>query len=197
MTPHRSTAFLAAALLALYAPGLAGQESPLILEVHGGLAAPIGSFRDGSGDGEGAAPGASLSVDFVLTGQGRRGLYAGFSQHRFGCEDAGCSAGGRYVATGFDVGFRFKLRREGDAIPWIRIGGITTRMETDDLGGANVGVSDLGFGGEVGAGVHIGGASPLAISPGVRFAAVSSTLPGGSSLGLRYLVVQVAAVLAF
>ena len=181
----------------LVAPALEAQDAPLLLEIHGGISAPIGSFADGSRPGEGATAGPSLSVAFALTGAGRRTVYAGFSQHRFGCVDAGCAPDGRYVATGFDVGVRFALLTGHSVIPWIRLGAITTRVETDDLGGANAGVSDLGFGGEIGAGVYIGAAGRVAINPGVRFSAVNTTLPDGPTLRMRYLVAQLAVVLAF
>ena len=179
------------------APALNAQDAPLLLEIQGGVSAPLGSFAEGSEPGEGAAAGRSLSVAFALTGAGRRTLYAGFSQHLFGCVDAGCAPDGRYVATGFDAGVRFALLTGHSAIPWIRVGAITTRVETNDLGGANVGVSDLGLGGEIGAGLYIGATSPVAINPGVRLSAVNTTLPGGSSLRVRYLVAQLSVVLAF
>ena len=197
--PVRRPSILLLALLVsgLVATALDAQDAPLLLEIHGGVSAPIGSFADGSEPGEGATAGRSLSIAFALTGAGRRTLYAGFSQHRFGCVAAGCVPNGRYAATGFDVGARFALLTGHSAIPWIRLGAITTRVETDDLGGANVGVSDLGFGGEIGAGVYIGAASRVAINPGVRLSAVNTTLPGGSTLRMRYLVAQLAVVLAF
>jgi hypothetical protein len=82
-------------------------------------------------------------------------------------------------------------------VPWLRLGAITTRVETDDLGGANAGVSDLGFGGEIGAGLYVGAASTLAVNPGIRYAMVRTALPGGSTLDMRYLMAQIALALAF
>lgn len=158
---------------------------------------PIGDFAGGTDVGEGTSPDASFSLAFVRPSDGRRAIYVGFSQHRFGCEDAGCAADGRYVATGFDLGARFALVTGRRAIPWIRLGAITTRVETDDLGGAEAGVSDLGFGGEIGAGVYIGAETTLALNPGVRFAAVNTDLPGGSTLAMRYLIAQLAVAVSF
>jgi hypothetical protein len=198
VTPSRiRVAAVAAALLTVAPAAAPAQESPLVLEVYGGVAAPVASFGDGTGPGQGATAGPSLSVLFALPGAGRRGLYAGFSQHRFGCEDAGCAADGRLVATGFDVGLRFALVRGRTFVPWLRLGAITTRVETDDLGAANAGVSDLGFGGEIGAGLYVGAASTLAINPGIRYAMVRTGLPGGSTLDMRYLMAQIALALAF
>lgn len=177
--------------------GVSAQESPLVVEGHGGAALPIGSFAHGSGTGEGASAGASFGVDFALPGGGRFAPYVGFAQHRFDCADAGCAAAGQYVATGFHGGIRLTPLPGHSVLPWVRVGAVATRVETDALGGANVGVSDLGLGGEVGAGVHIGGASQIALNPGVRLAAVNTKLPGGSTLRMRYLIADLAIVLAF
>ena len=53
------------------------------------------------------------------------------------------------------------------------------------------------MGAEVGAGVHIGATGMIALNPGVRVVAVSTELPGGSMLRMRYLVADVAIVLLF
>jgi hypothetical protein len=191
----------AAALLVLFvsapARGLDAQASPLVLEAHGGVALPLDHFASGTREGEGAGPGASFGVDFALPGGAHFAPYVGFAQHRFACEDAGCASGGRYVATGFHAGYRIVPLPGRAVLPWVRLGVITSRVETDALGGANVGTSKLGVGGEVGAGVHIGGASLVAVNPSVRLAALNTTLPGGALLRMRYLVADVAIVLSF
>lgn len=191
----------AAALLALgvsaSARGLEAQASPLVLEAHGGVAVPLAHFASGTREGEGTGPGASFGVDFALPGGSRLAPYVGFAQHRFACEDAGCASGGRYVATGFHAGYRIVPLPGRAVLPWVRLGVVTSRVETDALGGTNVGTSKLGVGGEVGAGVHIGGASLVALNPSVRLAAVNTTLPGGALLRMRYLVADVAIVLSF
>ena len=43
----------------------------------------------------------------------------------------------------------------------------------------------------------LGGGSAVAVEPGVRFAYVNTGLPGGETLGMRYLVAQIAVALAF
>ncbi|HET9949962.1 MAG TPA: hypothetical protein VFQ22_13655, partial [Longimicrobiales bacterium] len=174
----------------------AAQESPLVAEAHVGVAAPVGSFANGSGAGEGAGPGLSFGVDFALPGGGRWTPYVGFAQHRFACEDAGCAAGGRYVATGFHGGVRVALVTGHALVPWVRAGAVSTRVEAGDLLGAGA-VTELGIGGEAAAGVHIGAASQLAVNPSLRFVAVDTDLPGGPRLAMRYLVADVAVVLSF
>jgi hypothetical protein len=196
MPPSRTFAVLA--LLACALPGAtAGQESPLVVEAHGGAAVPVGSFSTGVREGEGATAGLSFGVDFALPGGGRWVPYVGFSQHRFGCVDAGCAEGEPYVATGFHGGYRIVPFPGRAVLPWVQLGALTTRVETDALGGPHTGVSELGVGGEVGLGVHFGGASQVAVTPAVRLAAVNSRLPGGAVLRLRYLVADVAVVLSF
>lgn len=178
-------------------PGAVAQASPLVLEVHAGAALPVGHFESGTRAGEGTEPGASFGVDFALPGGKRFVPYIGFSQHRFGCEGAGCGASGRYVATGFHAGYRFVPLPDRSLLPWVRVGVVTTRVETDALGGANAGTSKLGLGAELGAGLHIGGARTLALNPAVRAVAVNTELLGGPLLRMRYLVADLALVVSF
>lgn len=194
--PWSSTVALACALVA--APqALRAQAAPLVVEVRFGGSAPVSKLSDGSRVGEGAGAGASFGVDLAFSGSSRRTFYLGFDQHRFTCADAGCPEGGRYVATGFDAGFRLNMRTTGTVIPWLRAGAITTRVESPGVPGSPEGVSDLGFGGEVGLGVYVGAWRPVALNPGVRLVAVNTTLPGGSLLRLRYAVVDLGLALAF
>lgn len=179
----------------LAAPSLAAQEAPLVLEARGGLAAPVGSFANGTRPGEGVEAGASFGARFVFPGV-HWSVYAGFSQHRLGCEPAGCAPGGRLVATGFDVGLRAGFRA-GPVIPWVSLGGITTRVETGDLAGPNAGVSELALGGEIGAGLYVWPGSPVALNPSARMVAVNTRLPGGALLRMRYLVAELAVALSF
>ena len=122
--PARLT-LLGLVLCSALATALEAQESPLVLELHGGVAVPVRTFSDGTAVGEGAASGASFGIDFALPGGGRWTPYVGFSQHRFGCEDAGCAGGDPYVDTGFHVGFRITPLPGHRVLPWIR-GGLQT-----------------------------------------------------------------------
>lgn len=197
MTPSsRPALLLATLLLALPAAGRA-QAAPLVVEIRGGASVPVGSFADGERVGEGVAGGPSLTVDFALARSSRRTLTVGFSQHRFGCGDAGCSADGRYVATGVNLGLRLNLVPTGDVIPWLRLGGRSVRVELPERAARPAGTSKLGFGGEVGAGVYIGAFQSFALNPGFRLAAVNTELPGGELLRMRYWVADLGFALAF
>ena len=195
---RRTPPFASAALAVfLAASALDAQAAPLVLEARGGAAMPIGSFDDGVRPGEGVGTDTSFGLGFALSGSGRRTITAGFSQHRFGCRDAGCRIGGTYVATGVDVGLRLNLATTGDVIPWVRVAGLTTRVELDDHPEWPDGVSELGFGGEAGVGVYIGMVQQIALNPGVRFAAVNTELPGGGLLRMRFLVADLGVAVAF
>jgi len=179
-------------------PGDAGaQAAPLVVEVRTGGSVPVTPFASGTRVGEGAGAGLSFGMDLALSGSGRRTLYLGFSQHRFPCENAGCPSGGRYVATGFQGGYRINLVTRGSVIPWVRGGVVTTRVESPGAPGSPEGLSRLGVGGEVGAGVYIGTSRAIAFNPGIRWVGVNSELPGGSLLRLRYVVADLALALAF
>lgn len=194
--PFRTLA-LAAVAIGTAAADAAAQDAALLVEARGGVAVPLADFRSGDGPGEGTSSGASLSVLLAVPSAGRHTIYAGFSQHRFGCEPAGCDAGGRYVATGFNVGLRFALLRGRRAVPWIRLGAITTRVETEDLGPPNAGVSELGYGGEGGLGFFVRLGSSVGWSSSVLVSAVGSKLPGGADLELRYLTAHTGVSLVF
>jgi hypothetical protein len=181
--------------LAVVTPAV-GQDSALLLEMNVGAAVPMSSFADGTETGQGAESGVAFGLGFTLPRSERVALYLGFDQQRFGCEPAGCSEGGTYVATGFDVGVRFALLTGTAVVPWIRVAGITTRVETRDLPDPNQGVSELGFGFEAGAGALIG-TSRIGVNPMVTYSSVNSDLPGGDSLGLRYLTASVGLVVPF
>jgi hypothetical protein len=185
------------AVLAFAPAPAAAQTAPLVVEVRGGASVPVADLAGGTDPGEGVDAGASFGVDFAVSGQGRRTVYAGFSQHRFGCGEAGCGAGGAYVATTLDLGFRVNLLARGAVVPWVRVGGLTLRMETPALPDSPGGVTDRGYGAEVGAGLHIAAWDALAFSPEVRFTAVGTRLPGGDDLAMRFLVADLGLSLAF
>jgi hypothetical protein len=190
--------FLAAALLA---PGaapapLGAQGSPLTVEPRLGVAVPVSSFADGSGVGEGTTPGAGFGVEVTL-GNGRHAWYAGFSQLRFGCRDAGCPAGKPYVATGVNAGVRLALAPGSRVVPWVGAGALTTRVESPGTRSSPVGVSTLGWGGEVMGGIWVRAARYLAVTPAVRVSRVGTELPGGERLSLRYVVMDLGLALTF
>lgn len=188
------------AVLALpFTPSQAhAQASPLVIEVRGGTSIPLGGFSTGTAPGQGTTMAPSFGVDFTASGSGRRSIYLGFSQQRFGCQDAGCpSGGGRYVATSLDAGVRISLLTRGPVNPWLRLGGVSLRMETPSITNGPAGVSDRGYGGEVGFGVYVGAWSAVALNPGVRFTTAKVRLPGGQDLTLRYLVADLGFSLAF
>ena len=175
----------------------AAQDAPLAVELLAGATIPVASFASGKAVGEGTGAGASFGLLFTRAGQGRRTTYFGFSQHRFPCQDAGCPADGRYVATGLNAGFRFTLLRKGIVWPWVGLGALTTRVESPGIPASPTGVSKLGFGGEAGFGLYIGAGRSVALNPAVRFANVGVRLPGDEPLTMRYLVGSLAVVLAF
>jgi hypothetical protein len=188
---------VAIATLALAWTPAPAQESAIVVEARGGVAIPVGSFATGIEPGEGTEAGASFGVTIGVAGGGLWTPYLGFSQHRFGCEDAGCPSSGQYVATGFQAGVRVIPLQGSSLLPWISVGAVTTHVEAGDLGSAYAGVSDLGVGGEVGIGLHIGAASQLALNPGARFVVVGADLPDGTNLGMKYVVADLALVISF
>ena len=191
------SALSVALLLPAAASDASAQGAALTVEARGGAAIPLSTLADGTGVGEGTSAGPVFGVEITLGSAGWRTLYAGFSQARFNCDDAGCPAGDPYVATGVNVGVRMALARMGGVVPWIGVGGVTTRVESPGVTGSPYGVSELGFGGELAAGLYVRAGETLAFNPAVRYTRVSTEMPGGASLALRYVVADLALVVAW
>jgi hypothetical protein len=189
--------FLTLIALGARAGSAAAQGAPMSVEARVGLAVPVSSFADASREGGGASPGAGFGVEVTLGGTGWHTLYAGFSQLRFACANAGCPEGDPYVATGVNAGVRVTLHRGHRVLPWVGAGVLTTRVESPATRTSDAGVSNLGVGGEVSAGLWVGAGRSLAFSPGVRWSRVGTELPGGASLPLRYVVVDLGLALTF
>ena len=190
-------AALLAAVLAVPRPSGLAAQSPLVLDVRAGATLPTGSFVREGLEAE-LSPGAGFGLHFTLQRHPWRAFYAGFSQHRFGCDGAGCPGGGELVSTGWNLGTRLSVAT-GGASPWLRLGVVFDRVEADFLeGGDEVGrVSDLGVGGEVGIGVVMGTARRLSLSPGVRYVLVDGRFERRGLVRMRYLVADLGAVIAF
>jgi hypothetical protein len=181
-------------------PATARAQIPRVsLELRAGAAAPIGSFATGSRAGEGAGAGPALALGFTMSGVGRRSVHIGFHQTRFGCEDAGCTTGRSFVATGMDAGLRFGLRENESVIPWMGVGVLTARLDARGLSGSRQGVSRLGYGGELSLGVYLfrSDTSPMGLNPTLRAGAVNTNLPDGHLLRVRYLAADFGIALGF
>lgn len=191
-------ALMAAAAMAATAavPACLHAQAPLTVEMRGGAFLPVAGFRTGPERGGQLAAGPSFGVGMALERTGGWHLYLGFSQHRLDCTDDGCTGDGEYVSTSWELGARLDLG-SGTAVPWIRLGLTTPRVERDRPEPAAADVTALGFGGEAGFGVRVPVAGRFHASPGVRFGAVDSGLPGGGELRLRYVVAELAVVVGF
>lgn len=129
------------------------------------------------------------------------GLYAGFSQLRFGCAEDGCRDGGELVSTLWDVGGYVRFR-PGPWGPWSRLGVVFARVESElpAPGAAQEGAapaSDLGVGVEIGVGWRLRVADRLGVSPGLRYALVDSRLDADTVFHMRYWVADFGVVVGF
>jgi len=185
----RALPLLTVALLAT--PALAAsQEAGLAVEVAGGLAVPTGSLSSGTGTGESVSAGSSLGISFVSPRSERLALRLGFTQHRFGCSDAGCGTPDEYVVTGLNVGMRASLLPGASAAPWLGAALISARAETQGLAAPDDGVSSHALGLEVGGGFVVPAGQAASLRPAVAWALANPKLPGGETLSLRYFTAQ-------
>ncbi len=176
------------------------QHSNLTFDSRLGLAVPMLGFADETEGWEGAASeGMTFGFSFGYEFWNRVILYAGFSQHRFGCPTQGCGLESDFVGTGFDIGSRILLRSSGMFVPWTRLGWITYSVEGDfqEGGERTSAVSERASGWEAGGGVAIVVTRKLALNPGVRYSTVSPDFHGRGELRMRYLVVDLGLLVGF
>ncbi|HET6764488.1 MAG TPA: outer membrane beta-barrel protein [Longimicrobiaceae bacterium] len=193
----RSFAFLLAAGAAAAgavpaAAQMGGGNSPLAVEVRGGIALPVAAFKEDLNLESGV--GASASVALSLTPQ--IAVYGSYAWNQFGV--AGATSLGNDVHLtdrGFSAGVRLGLPASSSAFsPWIKGGAVLGHKlryasgsdHSDDTDG------DLGF--EVGGGLDFALGRQVSFTPGVTYTrfALKDALPGddkvqhvGVDVGLR------------
>ncbi|CAN5497287.1 hypothetical protein BH24GEM3_BH24GEM3_18620 [soil metagenome] len=160
------TLFAGLALI-LLAPVALHAQSPLSLEIRGGIAVPMGDFADGAQTGVGFGGTASFQILPVFD------VYAGYSWTRFGIDDDGDLDGADVDLTdsGFAVGGRLYLAPIGNIAPWVQGGVLLHQLEiSGSEGGVSASVtSDRGVGFEAGGGVAIPVGTNISFMPGVRY----------------------------
>jgi hypothetical protein len=201
---NRSRLSLPAVLAALtLAVGSAGaQEIPaLVVEMRGGAALPVSSFRTGADQSGEIARAPSFGLHFVYRSSAGWGPYVGFSQHRFDCGADGCP-GAEYVATMWDLGAQRVL---GD-YAWLRAGLLFGRMERDflvgvpDEAGATARrrrTSSLGLGLEGGAGLRVPIGGRMALTPGVRYGWLNTRFKDAALMEMRWVSADLGLAIVF
>ncbi|HEV2148490.1 MAG TPA: outer membrane beta-barrel protein [Longimicrobiaceae bacterium] len=181
---------LLAACAALAPRGAAAQlPLPVALELRGGLAFPLGDFREvGSDIGEGLGSGYTLGGSVTLELTPRVGAYVGYSYTRFDIEEFGTID---IVTDGVDAGVRVALPMAAVAAPWLR-GGVVYHdadivHDGPGTGPGQVGATGRELGFEVGGGAEVRLGRRLSLTPGlsyVRFG-TDSGFAGGAVTYLR------------
>ena len=186
---------------AVRAPALAGQSSPLALELNAGAAYPLGSFRSGPQGGAQLERAPTFGLHIVRWGEGGWGQYLGFSQHRFNCATEPCPLKG-HVLTVWDAGVAWTLGRHA----WLRAGLTTGRAERCRAAGEPQGeegeagacaLSSLGVGAEAGAGLALGLGGTIGLGPAVRYGWLDARYPEGERVRMRWVAVELALSLGF
>lgn len=186
-------------LAALLHPGEVRGQARLAMEVRGGASIPAGAFTEGPRRGGELEAAPAFGLHFALRRNRWTGLYAGFSQLRFGCVDDGCREGGELVSTAWDLGGHLRFR-PGPWGPWARLGVVFARVESElppREGSGPPPASELGVGGEAGVGWRIRLADRLGLNPGVRYTRLDSRLDEDTVFRMRYWVADVGVVLGF
>lgn len=187
----QAATFLLALGASLWPMALSGQDSPLVLELHGGAANPVDPFRRDLPSVDDPSTGFEYGARLALRTGGLVSLYAGFSQLRFGCGSAACPGDDDLISTGWELGLRLSGSVFG-VEPLIQVGPVFTKVEavTGRSPEAATEISDLAFGGEVGIGLAIPVATRVAVRPMVRFQAINAQLPQSGFFRLRHAVFE-------
>lgn len=176
------------------------QEGAFAFQIRGGQAVPSGGFRSGEEAWQkGSGQGSSFGMGFTFPAPGPFGVFLGFGQRRFSCDDSVCPEGSDWISTGFDVALRLVMG-EGRVRSWIQGGLHNHRLEGEVLGqdGSSGRITSDGGGGfEVGGGLLIGVGTRTSLSPGVRYGWGEVPFKDRKAVGLRYLIVDLGLVLGF
>lgn len=169
-------------------------QSTLVVEGRAGVALPLGDSPPGWGD---RRAGSAAGIHFALRRGTRSYLYLGFSQLRTPCDGEGC--GVTPVSTQWEGGVRIDLATDG-VVPWLRLGAIAPSIEGVPPGSSSTdqpGLSDRGWGGEVGAGVRLPVAERISVGPGIRVLAARLRAGASDPVTLRWMVVDVGLTVGF
>lgn len=153
---------LATTLALTVAPAEAQDHWPVSFDIRGGYGFPIGDFGDNTEGDFGFGAGAVLTLTPSI------GVYGGWARDAFGCELLVCDDDDRLTISGFEVGGKFILPREGGrALPWAKAGLIAHKAEFD--AGAFQSESDREYGFQVAVGVDFPLGEVLSVSPALRY----------------------------
>lgn len=176
-----------------------GQAGPFAFQIRSGFTRPLAGFRDPLHGWEGGSKaGPTLGMGFTFPLYRGIGGYMGFSQHRFGCDEAVCPEGKYWTDTGFDLAIRVVMGK-GALRSWVQGGLHTHRMEGKITGadGAERLKSEGGGGYEVGGGFLLSIGERTSLAPGVRYGLGNVPFDNLPTLGVRFLVFDIGLVLGF
>jgi hypothetical protein len=170
MQPRAVVLAAVALVIVSVAPARAQAPRPVALELRGGAAIPLGSFRKRVGTGTSYGALAELRLHRIV------GLYAGYDHDSFGTRDdaelGGRAMSGDVESSAIRLGVQWALPVGGGPLqPFLRTGVLFDRVTAgfEGSGGAREEESDriTAFNVEAGAGISF--ARSVAIVPGIRY----------------------------
>jgi len=144
--------------------------TPFAFEVRGGLVFPTGDFADTEVDVAPPESGTTFGANVTFHFMPMLGIYAGYTQNRFGVEELEQL---EIVDQGFSGGLRFAVPTPLIPIdPYLKAGVVFNQLSyefDDDDEVLDVEDSDRSLGFEIGAGIGIGLGPKLSITPQVTY----------------------------
>jgi opacity protein-like surface antigen len=155
----------------------------------------------------GAVPTRDIGPDRLQTGVSMEGtiryrflphlaVYAGWGWTHFGSDQTFAGSDMDFEETGYALGLQFEhpLLRSTTTAGWIRAGATIDHIEIEDDEGHLVGDSEHGLGWEAGAGIAYYFAPKWALTPGVRYRALSRDIDINgveTAMDLEYVVFEI------
>jgi hypothetical protein len=174
--------------LVLFATGAAQAQVPLGLELSGGAAFPTKDFGDAA-----LKTGAGFEFTATLRVLPHMHVYGGWDWHSFVMDRAFYGTKFDVEDTGYAFGLMFRHPLVRDNSGWIRAGGIYNHIEIENDAGDIVADSGHELGWEVGGGMFIPLTQNLALTPGVRYRALSAEVTPAQTVrpvDLNYVTAQ-------
>ncbi len=157
-------------------------------EGRAGMAQPSSSFA-----GVDLSEGLGLDATVRLRIQPHLHLYGGWDWVHFTSGDAALGGDADVEETGYVYGIRFQHPVSSRLDYWLRAGGTFDHIEIEDADGDLIEDSGHGAGWEVGAGIAVRVRGAWALTPGLRYRALTRRMsPTGpeESVSLRYVMIE-------
>jgi opacity protein-like surface antigen len=177
------------AVLAVASAGMAQAQSPVGLELRGGVALPTADFGAATLDAGGGG-GFTINYRFLP----HMLAYAGWDWFLLRTDEPFAGADYDVENNGYAFGLQFQHPVLKDVGYWVRAGGLYNHIELEDSNGDQIADSGHDLGWEAGGGLRVPLGQHFALTPGVRYRTLSTDLSVGQTtypVDLSYVTAEI------